>query len=211
MTKRNGLAFDRGTLLDERYIPNNVIERLQRLTAPHMRDLEQLRLRIEAASGETVPHFDPDSGGVDAEALFVLRDPSVAASEVSGFISIDNNDPTARAATSFYDATGLDRQRTLHWNAVPWEVGKRPIAQQAQLAGPYLQELVSMLSLLKVIVVLGRPARESWDLLDIDPGVPVLRCPHPNPQAWHQIDRLSGRLNKEVTAEAFAEVAHILR
>lgn len=210
VVKYNGLALERRTLLDERYLPGSVRQREARLSEARVRGLEVLRRRIEDATGEKVPHFDPDSAGVEAEALFVLRDPSTAAAEGSGFISIDNNDPTARANTMFYDQTGLDRKRTLHWNAVPWEVGSRPIAREASRARPYLLELVQMLERLKVIVVLGKPARESWELLYFDPGVPVIKCPHPNPQAWHRMDQGTGRSNKDVTIDAFVQVVRIL-
>jgi hypothetical protein len=52
--------------------------------------------RLPSGAGATVPWFDPVSGGVHSRVLLLLLDPSRTAATGTGFISPDNNDPTAR-------------------------------------------------------------------------------------------------------------------
>ncbi|MEU3093266.1 hypothetical protein ABZ690_00165 [Streptomyces sp. NPDC006967] len=64
--------------------------------------VEKLRTRL--GDGESVPWFDPASGGVKARSLFLLEAPGRKAMGAeaelrrtgSGIISVDNDDPTAR-------------------------------------------------------------------------------------------------------------------
>lgn len=85
------------------------------LTLPHMQPLVEfvLRMRDRYVDGY-VPNFDPDDGGVNAEILFLFEKPGPKTDPTeggSGFISQDNNDPTAKATKDFLLKAGVDRKK----------------------------------------------------------------------------------------------------
>ena len=216
MTIFNKLAAERGTLLDETENPGSCSSRRSLLTQPHIAGLEAWANGIAAKRGESVPSFDPSSGGVNSRALFLLQDPSRAASEGSGFISIDNNDQTAHNCSKAYLETGLDYTSALHWNVVPWWVHNpskvrpgRTLASEARRAHSDLLALLEQLPDLQVVVLLGKQAQTAWRQSGVDAKL-VLRCPHPGNLAWNRVDKISGTKNKELTIGTFAKVASLL-
>ena len=108
MTIYNKLAAESGILLDETENPGSCSSRRVLLTQPHVAGLEAWAREVAKNRDESVPSFDPLSGGCNARVLFLLQDPSRAASEGSRFISIDNNDQTAHNCSKAYRASGLD-------------------------------------------------------------------------------------------------------
>ena len=159
--------------------------RLAKVDAPNVAPLNDWVRSIAArgilppASAETVPWFDPHSGGIEARVLLLLQDPSGTAS-ATRFISPGNNDPTARCTTEACNEAGLDRGARLHWNVYPWWVNvpggskkkgralpdpTRPpeswLAARttaAKLTG----ELFQLLPSLRVIVVLGKETQAGF-------------------------------------------------
>ena len=86
-----------------------------------------------------VPEFDPLDGGVDARVLFLLEKPGPMTSGVdgtkqrtgSGFISRNNDDPTAEAIFNFMQQAGISRKMTISWNVIPWWNGTRKVHQRS--------------------------------------------------------------------------------
>jgi hypothetical protein len=87
------------------------------------------RIRLTRGGGNSVPWFDPGSGGREAEVLLLFEAPGARAGGAgpirpnrpgSGFISPDNNDDSAAAVFWLKSESGLPRDRVLHWNIVPW-------------------------------------------------------------------------------------------
>jgi len=82
-----------------------------------------------------VPEFDPLDGGVDARVLFLLEKPgrktvdggSISGRSGSGFISRNNDDPTAAAAIDFMQKAGIPRKLTISWNVIPWWNGTKKV------------------------------------------------------------------------------------
>jgi hypothetical protein len=148
--------------------------------------------------GKTVPYVDPDGGGVSAQILFLLRDPSDVAASMTGLISPDNPDPTADNFTWLRDGVGLDGRAGVHWNVVPWFIGKRDEKREAVRARPWLERFLSELGI-HTVVCMGNSARDGWNDLHprelCQPGwLPiassverrlVLWCPH---TSFHNID-----------------------
>lgn len=217
MTIHNKLAARKGTLLDDAENPGSISARRRELRQADVAGLERWARKLADSRQESVPSFDPRSGGVNARALFLLQDPSRAASEGSGFISIDNNDQTAHNCSKAYEATGLDYKLALHWNVIPWWVHnparKRPgrtLASEARRAHNDLLDMLDMLPHLEAVVLLGKPAQRAWDNAG-GQATTVLRCPHPANQAWNNIDATTGRKNGDLTLETFAQVADLMR
>src|SRR3954452_19365581 len=86
--------------------PAKVARKLSLLQARHVAPLTAFveRLRVEHGGSESVPWFDPTEAGVHARILALLEAPGPKATGAagprpkvkgSGFISADNDDPTA--------------------------------------------------------------------------------------------------------------------
>lgn len=223
-------------LLSPRFAPQNIESRLNSAFEPPVRELNEwvrrLRTdpRLPEGAGRTIPYFDPRGGGVDASVLFLMQDPSEVAT-FTGFISPDNNDPTANNSTLACDAAGLASRDRVHWNVFPWWVNvvkkgapvdatreTQSYAAARPLATQLLSDLLGMLTRLDVIVLLGKQAQNGFAQLPTDRihrlrGIDVLRCPSCSPQAWNNVDRSDPerRRGSEVTIEVLREAARRLR
>ncbi len=203
--------------------PAAVRAREARLNEPHVADLTQLveRIRLARGGGNSVPWFDPESGGRHAEVLLLFEAPgarAVGSGPVrpnrpgSGFISPDNNDDSAAAVFELESEAGLPRARVLHWNIVPWYVGDgtkiRPVNKADRMeAAPWLGELLELLTDLRVVVLCGEAAQRGWD--EYAGARPtdlwIVRCPHPSP-----VNLRTRPDAREEILEAFAEAAWII-
>jgi hypothetical protein len=158
-------------------------------------------MRLRAMGRGEVPDFDPLDGGHTATVLFLFEKPGPMTSlrrgqerKGSGFISRDNDDPTAEATFLFMRKAGLDRRLTTVWNMVPWWNGTRAIRAEELNAGmAALDELLNLMKNLQVVVLVGRRAARARSHLE-GRGIPVLQSPHPSPivrasrpSAWQSI------------------------
>ncbi len=111
--------------------------------------------------GVSVPYFDPMDGGREAKILFLFEKPGPRAGG-SGFISRDNDDPTAAATLDFMCQAGIDRKLTVIWNVIPWWNGTIAIGAGQLRAGlESLSVLLTKLSALEVVVLVGRKAERA--------------------------------------------------
>jgi hypothetical protein len=85
--------------------------REDRLDDPHVRPLMDV-VRELRAHGRKVPNVDPNDGGVDARILVLLETPGPQA-VVSGFVSRDNPDPSAKNIGKVLDAAQFARSDVL--------------------------------------------------------------------------------------------------
>ncbi|EHR61561.1 uracil-DNA glycosylase [Saccharomonospora cyanea] len=182
---------------------------------PHVAPLVELADRIAIARGlpagrAEVPYPDPDGGGIHARALFLLSDPGPATDldhargNGSGLLSIDNDDPTAQRLWLAYKDAGLERRRCLHWNAVPFPItGKQPSAAEKNEAALWTIELLTTLPHLRVVVLMGRVAEDSWHRVTAQtttPDVRVLNTVHPSNRG------MNGGLGKTANTKRLAAV-----
>ncbi|MGN9789696.1 uracil-DNA glycosylase [Streptomyces sp. OZ13] len=168
-------------------------------TGPSVRPLNDwvADLRERLGQGESVPWFDPASGGVEARSLFLLEAPGRTAGgneaglrrTGSGIISVDNNDPTAQNCWLLRREAGLPYEHSLHWNVVPWYLGTADRITTAgrtevQRAVPFLHEVISLLPKLEVVVPMGRSAQAGWAayVARYAPAVRTLATWHPSPR-----------------------------
>jgi uracil-DNA glycosylase len=160
------------------------------LDLPHVAPLSDYVRRLRASRGgdESIPWFDPTDAGVDARILLLLEAPGrrATAKHGSGFISADNDDPTAENAWRLYREAGIDRRAdVVVWNVIPWYIGTDLAIRswtQTDLgdAREALRDLLGLLPNLVVVVLQGKAAQSAWDRLGIE--MPVIRSPHPSPQ-----------------------------
>jgi hypothetical protein len=130
-----------------------------------------------------VPEFDPLDGGVAAHALFLFEKPGpmTAQGGGSGFISRDNDDPTAEATFNFMRQAGVPRKSTVLWNVVPWWNGTRKVSGQELRDGvECVKALVARLPDLRVVVLVGHRAAKARPYLT-STGLALLASDHPSP------------------------------
>lgn len=222
-------------LLSPRFAPANIQERMGQAFDPPVTALNQWVLalredpRLPPDAGRTIPFFDPRGGGTEAKVLFLMQDPSEVAT-FTGFISPDNNDPSANNSTLACERAGLEPRDRVHWNIFPWWVnitkGGRPVdptrppqsyAAAQPLAVTLLRDLLDLLPELRVIVLLGNQARQGFDRLGVSrslaaQGITVLRGPSASPQSWNNVDKADPQLRRrsEIAVEKLTEAARLI-
>lgn len=100
--------------------PEALAQRKLILLEPRMAPLRKyvngLRAKYALAERE-FPDFDPMDGACQARILLLIEKPgpmtSAAAGNGSGFISRNNDDPTAEATFSFMRQAGIPRERSI--------------------------------------------------------------------------------------------------
>jgi uracil-DNA glycosylase len=169
--------------------PAELARKRQLLAEPRMAALVDHVAHIRADRGaDRMPDFDPTEATTAAPILLLLEAPGPKATRErggSGFVSPDNNDGTAENMWHLLRDASIDRATdVVTWNVVPWYIGDdhkiRPADSRDLLEGrPYIEELIRLLTHLKVVVLLGQHARHGWDRL----GFPTraLATPHPSP------------------------------
>lgn len=158
--------------------------RVAMLSQPHIAPLQKYLLHIRAEHpGKEIPNCDPCDGGMQAKALFLLEAPGPKAI-LSGFISRNNPDPTARNIFNLWQEAGISRTDTLIWNIVPWYVddGKRIKRDDIRQLFPYVKDLLSLLPNLKVVGLVGKKAQFAKDQISQLTPSPIIDMPHPSAQ-----------------------------
>ncbi|WP_157124555.1 hypothetical protein [Nocardia pseudovaccinii] len=220
---KNRIAYDRGELLSNVVTPQNVADRLaERYTGP-IGELNKWVDGVRAATGESVPYFDPWAASGGAKVLMLLQDPSGAADGESGFISLHNNDQTAHNVYKLCLETSLRYADYVPWNVIPWWVanpakGRRSLGAEARRARRYLEEVVELLpGDLAAVIVMGKT--QTWPAWKaaVGPnhrrfhGAEVVFTAHPGPLSINQPDKETGRRNRDHLVEVFAHVASMVR
>lgn len=184
--------------------------RLQ-LTEQHIAPLSGFvqQLRAKVTNG-FIPEFDPWDGGIDAEVLYLLEAPGPKA-VLSGFISRNNPDETAKNFFELNIEAGIPRKRTICWNAVPWYIGsgtKIRSAKSDDLNDGLLPlfTLLNLLPKLRAVVLVGRKAEyASKELQRIRPDLKIFQTPHPSPMYCNRAPA-----NRQNILNALHQVAEFL-
>lgn len=146
----------------------------------HLTRLRRLRPAWE------VPDADPAGGGTAARALFLLEKPGPGtAQDRTGFVSVQNDDPTAAAIHGFLAHNRVPTHWCLFANAVPWWDGSiRVTAEQRRLGADALAELLGLLRALRAVVLVGGTAQRAWahSGVAVPVGATLWRSDHPSPQ-----------------------------
>jgi hypothetical protein len=157
------------------------------LSLPHMLPLQTFAKRLRRPGFE-VPDFDPADGGVEARVLFLFEKPGPMTvrrgrgkRSGSGFISRDNDDPTAEAVFKFMHEAEIRRGLTILWNVIPWWNGKRAVTTPELQAGESsLSELIHLLPELRAIMFVGQKAARARSYCE-NSGLALFTCDHPSP------------------------------
>ncbi|WIB65760.1 uracil-DNA glycosylase [Curtobacterium sp. MCBD17_040] len=179
--------------------PAVVAARMAMLNQPHVAPLEAWARDVEhrrrpRQEDIVIPHFDPAEAGTSARVLLLLEAPgpkTVPKWGGSGFISVDNNDPTAENVWRTRATVGL-HNGFLAWNIIPWVLGRasvKPTPAELAQGAVELRGLLRLLPDLRVIILGGQKAQAGWDThLDLHLGdqYRILRTVHPAGQSFAQ-------------------------
>jgi hypothetical protein len=156
------------------------------LALPHVAPLTAYAAELRQSSNLEVPDFDPLDGGVNARALFLFEKPGPMTAESgprigSGFISRNNDDPTAEATFRFMKQAGIPRRLTVIWNVVPWWNGTRKVTTAELREGvASVERLITLLPELSVVVMVGGKSSKAERLLR-HRSLALFNSYHPSP------------------------------
>lgn len=180
-------------------VPAVLAVKLAHIRDRHVAPINALADRVADAEGFArglVPYVDPQLGGVDAEVLALLDNPSTKAEAGtgSGLLSLENDDLTARNCAKAYNAFGLTPGKVVHWNVAPAPIAGakngRSSASERVRGARWLRELLELLPNLRVILLMGDMARDGWMKSGIDAvGVFIpADVPHPSGKGMANTD-----------------------
>ena len=119
---------------------------------------------LSSQKDQWLPYVAPLYGGINAEILNVLQDPGPRTQTVggSGFICLENDDPTAENMCLFLQSAGIEPARALAWNADPWYINRNPKAEELNEGARAFGQLVKLLPKLRVLMLNGKAAQNMW-------------------------------------------------
>ena len=155
--------------------PTAIAARRAMLNLPHITPLRDYAAELRAEDHGTVPEFDPMDGGTTARLLFLMEKPGPMTDDLSqtgktgsGFISRDNDDPTAEAIFNFMQQAGIAREETVLWNIIPWWNGSRNITPTEVNTGLLqLDGLVDLLPEVTTVIAVGRRAARAKAVVEM--------------------------------------------
>ncbi len=220
VSEKGALATARGPRTDGPGTNKDPDERQRKkllLREPHVAPLTKYveDLRVQRPDAD-IPWFDPTEAGVRARVLILLEAPGPRA-VASGFISPDNGDPTAENMWKLLPEAGIDRgQEVVTWNVVPWHIGDGNRIRGAKVrdldeARSTLGQLLGLLPQVRIVVLLGKRARQAWARHGLGAELKVLCAPHPSarnlrlrPDARGQILEALRKAHRMAGAKALA-------
>ena len=157
------------------------------LDLPHVAPLTAYAAKLRERGSVEVPEFDPLDGGIDARVLFLSEKPGPMTAlggkrTGSGFMSRNNDDPTAEATIYFMQQAGMPRKLTVSWNVIPWWNNTLRVAKQELREGAEaVRELIGLLPNLCAVVMVGQKAAAARPYLE-DTGLRLFTSDHPSPK-----------------------------
>lgn len=157
-----------------------------------------------------MPHVAPVHGGIHARLLTVLRDPGkkTLVDGGSGFLCVENNDPTARTQKELMASAGVTVGDMTPWNAYPWYINAKPTGPQLEAGVEPLRRLLELLPDLRAVLLQGGEAHEVWRRFQRrhpshNLELEVIETYHPGPRAL-----LSKGTLEEIAATRVARQTH---
>jgi hypothetical protein len=190
--------------------------------APHVAAVNELVDELQDSGGRGwLPYVAPAHGGTEAAVLSVLRDPGpkTQAGTGSGFLCVENDDPTAEFQCRAFADAGIGLRDVTPWNAYPWYVNRKPTGAELEAGVEPLRRLVALMPHLTVVLLQGGDAADGWrrllrhhpELAPAEGGPQVVACPHPSRQALRHSDPAVRHQREQARVEAYQQVATLIR
>jgi hypothetical protein len=126
----------------------------------------------------------------------------------SDFLSLANDDATARNTIEVITHAGLKYQDLVFWNAIPWSGPRDEKISQDMISrgASMLNRLLPLLPCLKAVVLVGGEAQRLKNLIKWSGKIRVFECAHPGPFVWNQHRYRNHKMSIFSTFQAAAEV-----
>ncbi len=185
----------------------------------HIAAINRLVDELRDSERGWLPYVAPIYGGVHARLLSLLRDPGpkTQADTGSGFLSMENNDATAEAISTYFTAVGIHATEIVPWNVYPWYINRSPKAEELEAGVEPLRRLVELLPHLRVVMLHGGSAAAGWKRftrrhagLLASRSLIVIPTYHTSRQAfWHRDERVR-QVRRDHLRAAFDQAARSL-
>jgi hypothetical protein len=184
--------------------------------APINRLVDELQVKSDRG---WLPYVAPMYGGVNARLLSVLRDPGpkTRSGQGSGFLCMENDDPSAEAIVGYFSEAGIDPLDILPWNAYPWYINRNPSSPELEAGIEPLRRVIDMLPRLQVVMLHGGAAKSAWKRFERRfPGIikernlHVIKTYHTSRQAFWHADPSVREARKENLRQSFCDAARYL-
>lgn len=165
------------------------------------------------------PYVAPIYGGIHARLLSLLRDPGpkTRQGEGSGFLSMENDDPTAEMINAYFTEAGISANEVIPWNAYPWYINRQPTAHELEAGIDPLRRLIDLLPNLKVVMIHGGDAKDSWKRftrrfprLVEDQRIHIIKTYHTSRQAFRHPDPVVREARRSHLRDSFMEASRVL-
>ncbi len=188
---------------------------------PHIAPINQLVADLQDPdAGRWLPEVAPMHAGIDALVISVLRDPGPKTQEAtggSGFLCIENDDPTAERQLELFEQHGISARQVLPWNAYPWYIHRAPNATELTAGAEVLYSVLNLAPDCRVVLLQGTHAVDAWRrLLKQHPslahqrGIEAVESIHPGRQALWTADPVERQARLDKQHAAYRRVATVI-
>ena len=184
-------------------------EQIDNIYSSHIKPINQLVDLLKDSENGWMPYVAPLYGGTDARLLSILRDPGprTQVDSGSGFICIENDDPTAELMCQMFDQFNISVSEAMLWNIYPWYINQKPSVEQMHKGVDVLEELLNMLPNLEVVMLHGGDAKRGWKMLVkrhphiLSEQLKVIETYHTSRQAfWHKDPKIRQARMEDLTS-----------
>jgi hypothetical protein len=158
------------------------------LWGPRIAPLSKLVDALRRETGGHVPWIDPFCAGIEAQILAVLLRPGPLGAMATNFLSLANQDQTAKNTIEVLTQANISYRQLLFWNAIPWS-GQREekiTSAMIQRGASMFDRLLQLLPVLRCVILVGGDAQRIETFVNWPPAVRPLKCAHPGPFVWNQ-------------------------
>ncbi|MFJ6416546.1 hypothetical protein [Paeniglutamicibacter sp. NPDC091659] len=185
-------------------------EQFAGLAKPHVAPINELVDRLSHAKGAVrLPHAAPWHGGIHAPVLCVLNDPGEEAL-VPDFLCLRNPDRASDRQRHLMTEIGIDPADFCPWNGYPWprENKKDLTPEEALEGGRALLEIMSLMTNLRLLLLLGRKARDAADAV-----LPELEATYPQLEVVRSLHPLGAKstVHRQEQKVVWANVAALIK
>ncbi|MGW6425918.1 uracil-DNA glycosylase [Nocardia sp. NPDC055053] len=179
--------------------------------------INQLVDALRSEQGEWMPYVAPTYGGIEARILAVFRDPGPRTQQDkgSGFLSLENDDPSAERHLGFVTDAGISPTELTVWNTYPWYINRNPASGEIDRGLGPLRRLIDLLPELQVVIAHGGAAQTAWQRFErkyprIAGRLEVIKTYHTSQQALWTPDVEERERRQADIANAYAKAAAML-
>jgi hypothetical protein len=182
---------------------------------PHIEPVNRLVDDLIAEKpGSWMPYVAPYHGGTNATIVSMMQDPGKMTARKhggSGFIGVENDDPTAELMAECMDQAGVAQSAILPWNAYPWyldDQGNVTAARREQGIRA-LRRLLAIVPEAHTVVTHGKVAHDTWHRFARQHPAAASRYRHL--ETFHTSGRGITNGGQQTKAEGVAHVIATLR